>query len=157
MRTLPVVSMAMLAVFACGCPAPMTGPPGSPFTLSVPPPDRTDPITIEQGGEALFEVGSALVHYEIQMSGSSSGESMTMEVEDLPTGVFLPESELITLSDPFSLEPGALRNGFFTIWANDAAVPGTYTVTLTVSGLFSPDSTPDEVSDTFALTVTERP
>ena len=157
MRALCLTLVASSMVLMCGCPAPATGPLGAPYTVFVPPPGVAEGLSIEQGGETLFEVGTAAVHYEIHMNGSFSGESMTLALSDVPTGVFLPTSTLEFLNNPFSLAAGDVQNGHFTVWADGTAVPGVYTVTLTVSGTVSPGSTAQSQSDTFTLTITPRP
>ncbi len=157
MRALCLALIASTTVLMCGCPAPTPGPLGAPYTVFVPPPGVVEGVSIEQGGETLFEVGTAAVHYEIHMNGSFSGESMTLALPDLPTGVFLPMSTVESLARPFNLAVGDVQNGFFTIWADGTTVPGVYTVTLTVPGTVSPGSTAESQSDTFTLTITPRP
>jgi len=144
-----------VVLLVCGCAATPT-PTGDPFVVFAPSPDVAEDVSIEQGGEQSFEVGSAVVHYEIQMNDGFSGASMTIGVAGLPLGVFLPGSDEIAISEPFSLESGAVRNGLFTIWADNTAVPGVYTVTVTVTGTISPGSTTESISDSFTLTVTAR-
>jgi len=156
MKAWRVLWIGSVVLLVCGCSSSTPTPSGDQFAVFAPSPDVAEDLSIEQGGEQAFEVGSAVLHYEIRMNEGFSGAVMTMGVSGLPAGVFLPDSDEIALSEPFSLKSGAVRNGLFTLWADNTAVPGVYTVTVTVTGTFSPDSTTNSISDTFTLTVTER-
>lgn len=152
-KTTVILSVLM---FTVGCPTLEPGPLGGPFTLQVLPPTEGGFYFIEQGGATDAEVGVEELNYEVQMSSSFSSDALLTVVSDLPTGITVQASSVISLNMPFALEPDASFNHLFTIWADDSAVVGSYEITITVSGLVNPGGTISTQSDTFTLSVIER-
>ena len=156
MRVFAILSVVYLAALGGGCSDSASGLLGASFLVFIPPPGDVTEYTISQGGETEFEIGTAELHYEVQMSGSFSGSDLVIDIADFPQGVQIEPSIVESVTSPFSLEPDGVRNGLFAIRADASAVPGVYEVTMTVTGTVEPGGASETQSDTFILTVLER-
>ncbi len=156
MRVLAISSVVFFAAFGAGCSDSAPDLLGAPFLVFIPPPGDATEYTISRGGETEFEIGTAELHYEVQMSGSFSGSDLVIDIADFPQGVQIEPSIVESVTSPFSLEPDGVRNGLFAIRADASAVPGIYEVTMTVTGTVEPGGAAETQSDTFTLTILER-
>ena len=156
MRDLAISSIVFFVALGAGCSNSTPSLLGPPFLVFIPDPGSVTEYTITQGGEAEFEVGTAELHYEIQMSCSFSSSDLVINIADFPQGVQIEPSIVESVSTPFSLEPNGTRNGLFAIRADASAVPGIYEVTMTVTGTVEPGGAAETQSDTFTLTILER-
>ena len=156
MRVLAILSVVCLAALGGGCSDSASDLLSPPFLVFIPPPGDTTEYTISQGGETEFEIGTAELHYEVQMSSSFSGSDLVIDIADFPQGVEIKPSIVESVTSPFSLEPDGVRNGLFAIRADASAVPGVYEVTMTVTGTVEPGGASETQSDTFILTIVER-
>ena len=112
--------------------------------------------TIVQGGEAAFEVGTLQIGYEIAMSNGVSGTGLLAVVTGLPDGVeFVPSSQGL-VDTPQDLEAGSVFQQLVTLNADGTAEPGSYQITITVTGAVSSSSEVAIGSASFVLEVVER-
>ncbi len=85
-----------------------------------------------------------------------SSSDLVIDIADFAQGVQIEPSIVESVTSPFSLGPNGARNGNFAIRADASAVPGTYEVTMTVTGTVEPGGAVETQSDAFTLTVLER-
>ncbi len=156
MRVLAISLLVFLAAFGTGCSDSTPGPLGASFLVFIPDPGSVTEYTITRGGDTEFEIGTAELHYEVQMGGSFSSGDLVIDIADFPQGVQIEPSIVESVTSPFSLEPNGTRNGLFAIRADASAVPGVYEVTMTVTGTIEPGGALETQSDTFTLTILER-
>ncbi len=147
------VSLSSLCV-SCGASGP--GSLLSAFTVSIVAAGGVSETTIVQGGEAAFEVGTLQIGYEIAMSNGVSGTGLLAVVTGLPTGVeFVPTSQGL-VDTPQDLEAGSVFQQLVTLNADGTAEPGSYEITITVTGAVSSSSEVAIESASFVLEVVER-
>ncbi len=156
MRVLAVLSVVCFAALGGACSESAPGLLGASFLVFIPPPGDATEYTIAQGGETDFEIGTAELHYEVQMKDGFSSSDLVIDIADFPQGVQMEPSIVESVTSPFSLEPNDVRNGHFAIRADASAVPGIYEVTMTVTGTVEPGGASQTQSDTFVLTIVER-
>lgn len=153
---LKVVSILPMLLFTLGCPTLNTGQLGAPFTLLILPPIEGGSYFIEQGGSTDFEVGVEQLSYEVQMNGSFSSDALLAVISDIPVGLRVEASSVISLNMPFALEPDATFVHLFTIWADENAQLGINEMTITVSGVIIPGGEIATQSNAFIINVIER-
>ena len=147
------VSLSALCV-SCGASGP--GSLLSAFRVSIVPAGGVIETTIVQGGEAAFEVGTLQIGYEIAMSNGVSGTGLLAVVTGLPDGVeFVPSSQAL-VDTPQDLEAGSVFQQLVTLNADGTAEPGSYQITITVTGAVSSSSEVAIGSASFVLEVVER-
>ena len=147
------VSLSALCV-SCGASGP--GSLLSAFRVSIVPAGGVSETTIVQGGEAAFEVGTLQIGYEIAMSNGVSGTGLLAVVTGLPDGVeFVPSSQAL-VDSPQDLEAGAVFQQLVTLNADGTAEPGSYEITITVTGAVSSSSEVVVGSASFVLEVVAR-
>ena len=112
--------------------------------------------TIVQGGETAFEVGTLQIGYEIAMSNGVSGTGLLAAVSGLPDGVAFVNSSQERVDTPQDLEAGAVFQQLVTLNADGTAEPGSYEITITVSGAVSSSSEVASESASFVLEVLAR-
>ena len=156
MKVTALSSIVLFAALGLSCSNSTPDLLGASFLVFIPPPGDMTEYTITRGGETEFEIGTAELHYEVQMSSSFSSSNLAIEMADFPQGVQIEPSILESVTSPFSLEPDGVRNGLFTIRADASVIPGAYEVTMTVTGTVEPGGVVEMQSDTFTLTVLER-
>lgn len=155
-RVCLLVSAVSLSSLCVGCGA--SGPTSllSPFRVSIVPAGGVSETTIVQGGEAAFEVGTLQIGYEIAMSNGVSGTGLLAVVSGLPDGVaFVPTSQE-RVDTPQDLEAGSVFQQLVTLNADGTAEPGSYEITVTVTGAVSSSSEVATGSASFVLEVVAR-
>ncbi len=126
------------------------------FTVSIVAAGDVIETTIEQGGEAAFEVGTLQIAYEIAMSSGVSGTGLRTAVSGLPDGVAFVASSQGRLDTPQDLEAGSVFQQLVTLNADGTAEPGSYQITITVTGDVSSSSEVAVGSASFVLEVLAR-
>ena len=126
------------------------------FTVSIVAAGDVIETRIEQGGETAFEVGTLQIGYEIAMSSEVSGTGLLTAVSGLPDGVAFVASSQERLDTPQDLEAGSVFQQLVTLNADGTAEPGSYEITITVTGAVSSSSEVAVGRASFVLEVLAR-